>query len=77
MNPDATYKAVVSKIYESLPSIPDPDIRTQVGGFCSTLSQGLAGLQPGIDVSAMYSEILDDEAYFEWIFDNFRFGFSF
>lgn len=75
--PDTTYKAVVSKICESLPSISDPDIRTQVGGFCSTLSQGLAGLQPGIDVSAMYSEILDDEAYFEWIFDNFRFGFSF
>ena len=75
--PDTTYKAVVSGICGSLPSIVDPDIRSQVSGFCSTLSHGLVGFQPGIDVSAMYSEILEDEAYFEWIFDNFRFGFSF
>lgn len=75
--PDTTYKNVVSAICGSIPSIADTDIRNQVSGFCSTLSHGLMGLQPGIDVDPMYSEILDDEAYFEWIFDNFRFGFSF
>ncbi len=75
--PDTGYKAVLSKICGSLDSISKPDIRSQVSGFCSTLSHGLIGLEPGIDIGVMYSEIQEDEAYFEWIFDNFRLGYSF
>lgn len=75
--PDTTYKSVVSGICSRIEDIKDVEIRMQVSGFCSALSGGLMELQPGIDVSPMYVEIQDDEAYLEWIFDNFRFGFSF
>lgn len=75
--PDTTYKAVVSGICGKIERIRDIEIRMQVCGFCSTLSTGLTRLQPGLDLSPMYTELLEDEAYFEWIFDNFRFGFSF
>ncbi len=75
--PDTTYKSVVSEICARIEDIQDVEIGMQVRGFCSALSAGLVKLQPGIDVSPMYVEIQDDEAYLEWIFDNFRFGFSF
>ncbi len=74
---DTTYRAVVSGICEQVPNIIDYRIEAQVKGFCSTLSEGLSKLQPGIRMDAMYAEILEDEAYFEWAFDNFRFGYSF
>ena len=73
---DTTYKAVVSSICEHIPEIKDTEIRIQAIGFCSALSAGLARLQPGIDMDPMFVEIGDDESYFEWMFDNFRFGYS-
>lgn len=75
--PDTMYKSVVSGICEHIDDIHDSEIRMQVRRFCSILSAGLLRFQPGIRLDPMYVDIGDDEAYFEWIFDNFRFGFSF
>lgn len=75
--PDTTYKNVVNSLCSNIPRIEDYEIKTQVMGFCSALSVGLANIQPGIKMDQMYIEICEDEAYAEWIFDNFRFGYSF
>ena len=72
-----THSLVISGMIGTLPSIADTGIRDQVVGFCEALDRGLADSEHGIDANPMYSDILDDEAYYEWIFDDFRFGFSF
>lgn len=75
--PDVSYRAVVSSICERVDSISDDEIRVQVVGFCNALSEGLSRLPPGINVGPMFADIDEEESYFEWMFDDLRFGFSF
>ena len=57
--------------------IRDPEIALQIHGFCGVLNDELMRFQLGMMIDTMYVEVREDEAYLEWIFDNFRFGFSF
>ena len=75
--PDTAYKELVSRICVRIGDVADTEIRMQVRGFCSALSAELVGFQPGIAIEPMFVDVRDDETYLEWMFDNFRFGFSF
>ena len=75
--PDMMYRSVVSGILERMNDIQDTHIWAQVSSFCNILGSELLRIQQGIRLDPLYVDIDDDEAYFEWIFDDFRFRFSF
>ena len=68
---------VTSKICEDISNIGDFAVSEQVMAFCDSLSQYLLYNNVTAELPEMYSSINEDEAYFEWIFDQFRFGFLF
>lgn len=67
----------MSDMREHIGLIPDSEVKAQAEAFCDALSEGIVRLRPEICISPMFADIDDEEAYFEWIFDDFRFGFSF
>lgn len=75
--PYSIHDAVVSGIRKHVVDIHDETIRTQVCDFCNALDSELTEFRSEVDSGSVYVDVREDEAYFEWIFDDFRFGFSF
>ncbi len=62
---------------EDINSIDDATIKSQATSFCELMSQYIQYTGVTFSLPEMYFTQEDDEAYFEWIFDQFRFGFVF
>ena len=74
---DTMHDTVISGIRKHVVDIHDETIRTQVCDFCNALDSELTEFRSEVDSGSVYVDVREDEAYFEWIFDDFRFGFSF
>ncbi|MDO5853913.1 MAG: hypothetical protein Q4Q62_07755 [Thermoplasmata archaeon] len=62
----------------SISDIKEPTVRMQVSAFCEAMCMFMVSKGIGnLDALPMYPELEDDEAYYEWVFDYFRFGFCF
>jgi len=66
----------VKKIHENIMTIENSNVRDQVICFCNDISQYLYYSKVGYLPNFHFS-FDEDDAYFEWIFENFRFGFLF
>ncbi len=74
------YNNLSSKMCDDIRTIEDPKVREQSMGFCNTLCQSIYHFNKTSlpnDLPQMYFSDDDGDAFFEWIFDNFRFGFLF
>ena len=72
----STNSEVLMGICDDIKQIDDPVVRMQATAFCDALS-GYIGRHDVPALPELYFSLDEGDAFFEWIFDNFRFEFLF
>ena len=69
-------KELSAKLCNDIQTIKDPIVRRQAMDFCDLICNYLYRHE-SVKLPNLFFSMDDGDAFFEWIFDNFRFGFLF
>lgn len=72
----AMNSGVLMDLCNDIKQIDDPEVRMQATNFCDALSDYISR-NDVMALPSLYFSLDEGDAFFEWIFDSFRFGFLF
>lgn len=72
----AMNSGVLMDLCNDIKQIDDPEVRMQAANFCDALSDYISR-NDVMALPSLYFSLDEGDAFFEWIFDSFRFGFLF